>query len=126
MKCVTTKGRIIPSTTFSTEDDTSWDTSLKNDDKILTTCLVLCKNQKESNPENAEGKHTLLLSGMVIVIIVIFRCKHVLHFCTGQPRRLEREIVLLTEDRNLRVKAYARDVPVRELPDFMRWWSALG
>lgn len=44
---------------------------------------------------------------------------------SGEPRRLEREVVLLTEDRNLRVKAYARDVPVRELPDFMRW-SGLG
>lgn len=39
----------------------------------------------------------------------------------GQPRRLRREVVLLTEDRNLRVKALARDVPVREVPDFMQW-----
>lgn len=36
-------------------------------------------------------------------------------------RRLHREVVLLTEDRNLRVKAYARDVPVRELSDFAHW-----
>lgn len=39
----------------------------------------------------------------------------------GQPRRLKREVVLLTEDRNLRVKALARDVPVREVPDFVQW-----
>lgn len=32
-----------------------------------------------------------------------------------------RDVVLLTDDRNLRVKALSRDVPVRELPDFMRW-----
>lgn len=43
----------------------------------------------------------------------------------GQPRRLRREVVLLTEDRNLRVKALARDVPVREVPDFMQW-AGLG
>lgn len=43
----------------------------------------------------------------------------------GQPRRLRREVVLLTEDRNLRVKALARDVPVREVPDFMQW-AVLG
>lgn len=43
----------------------------------------------------------------------------------GEPRRLYREVVLLTEDRNLRVKALARDVPVRELPGFMQW-AGLG
>lgn len=36
-------------------------------------------------------------------------------------RRLYREVVLLTEDRNLRVKAHACDVPVRDLLDFARW-----
>lgn len=36
-------------------------------------------------------------------------------------RRLYREVVLLTEDRNLRVKAHARDVPVRDLLDFAQW-----
>jgi protein SMG6 len=35
------------------------------------------------------------------------------------------EVVLLTDDRNLRVKALARDVPVRELVDFMQW-AGLG
>jgi protein SMG6 len=43
----------------------------------------------------------------------------------GEPRRLYREVVLLTEDRNLRVKALARHVPVREVPDFMHW-AGLG
>jgi len=44
---------------------------------------------------------------------------------TGEPRRLYREVVLLTKDRNLRVKALARHVPVREVPDFMQW-AGLG
>jgi hypothetical protein len=43
----------------------------------------------------------------------------------GEPRRLYREVVLLTKDRNLRVKALARHVPVREVPDFMQW-AGLG
>lgn len=43
--------------------------------------------------------------------------------CAGEPRRLVRDVVLLTDDRNLRVKALTRDVPVRELPDFVRWAS---
>lgn len=97
VKCVTTKGAVIPSTNFSTEDDTMWDNSFSNDDKILTTCIGLCKEYKEPSQEANEG----------------------------EPRHLVREVVLLTDDRNLRVKAYARDVPVRELPDFMRW-AGLG
>lgn len=36
-------------------------------------------------------------------------------------KRLVREVVLLTDDRNLRVKALARDLPVRDLPAFMKW-----
>ncbi|XP_018574342.1 telomerase-binding protein EST1A isoform X2 [Anoplophora glabripennis] len=98
VKCVTTKGAIIASTTFSTEDDATWDSSLRNDDKILTTCLVLCKSHKDKDQAQVPE---------------------------GEPRHLVREVVLITEDRNLRVKAHARDVPVRELPDFMRW-AGLG
>lgn len=46
-------------------------------------------------------------------------------FAAGDPRHLVREVVLLTEDRNLRVKALARDMPVREVPDFAQW-AGLG
>ncbi|XP_060528527.1 telomerase-binding protein EST1A isoform X2 [Cylas formicarius] len=99
VKCVTTRGTVLPSTTFSAEDDTSLDGSLTNDDKILTTCLGLCKGH-----HHQEGEDEL---------------------ANGEPRHIVREVVLLTEDRNLRVKAYARDVPVRELPDFMQW-AGLG
>ncbi|XP_030746868.1 uncharacterized protein LOC115875527 isoform X2 [Sitophilus oryzae] len=96
VKCVTTRGAVLASTTFSTEDDATWDSTITNDDKILTTALVLCKNHM-NQPEVVEG----------------------------EPRHLVRDVVLLTEDRNLRVKAYARDVAVRALPDFMRW-AGLG
>ncbi|PSN43516.1 Telomerase-binding protein EST1A [Blattella germanica] len=67
----------------------------RNDDKILATSLSLCE---------ATGKD---------------------YTKPGEPRRLYREVVLLTEDRNLRVKALARHVPVREVPDFMQW-AGLG
>lgn len=40
---------------------------------------------------------------------------------TDGVRRLVCEVVLLTDDRNLRVKALSRDLPVRDLPAFMRW-----
>jgi hypothetical protein len=39
-------------------------------------------------------------------------------------KRLRREVVLLTDDRNLRVKALSRDVPVRDLPAFLAWSSS--
>lgn len=58
VKCVTTKGAILPSTSFSNEDDTSWECNMKNDDKILTTCLVLCKNHKDQTQDNVEGKYS--------------------------------------------------------------------
>lgn len=40
---------------------------------------------------------------------------------TDEPVRLHREVVLLTDDRNLRVKALTRNVPVRDIPAFLRW-----
>ncbi|XP_044755444.1 telomerase-binding protein EST1A [Coccinella septempunctata] len=95
IKCVTTKGAVLNSTTFTTEEDPSMNLA-KNDDKILTTCLNLSKLH-DKQMENKEG----------------------------EPRQIFREVVLLTDDRNLRVKAHSTDVPVRELPDFMKW-AGLG
>jgi len=37
------------------------------------------------------------------------------------PVHLLREVVLLTEDRNLRLKAHTHNVPVKEIPVFMKW-----
>ncbi|KOC63841.1 Telomerase-binding protein EST1A [Habropoda laboriosa] len=97
IRCLTTRGTVLTSSTFTMEEDVDKDGLTRNDDRILATCLSLCKagNKDQVNAEE------------------------------GQPRRLRREVVLLTEDRNLRVKALARDVPVREVPDFMQW-AGLG
>ncbi|XP_015110321.1 telomerase-binding protein EST1A [Diachasma alloeum] len=96
IRCLTTRGTVLSSSTFTVEEDTSLDGLTRNDDRILATCLSLCKGSKDQ--------------------VVVEE---------GQPRRLRREVVLLTEDRNLRVKALARDVPVREVPDFIQW-AGLG
>ncbi|KAK7028019.1 Smg-6, nonsense mediated mRNA decay factor [Halocaridina rubra] len=64
---------------------------ITNDDKILSCCVHFCSDSTQRRPIKAG------------------------------VRRLYREVVLLTEDRNLRVKAHARDVPVRNLLDFSRW-----
>uniref|UniRef100_A0A1B6CG54 PIN domain-containing protein n=2 Tax=Clastoptera arizonana TaxID=38151 RepID=A0A1B6CG54_9HEMI len=92
IRCVTTKGTIVKSTTFTQEQDD--DEGMKNDDRILATCLNLCAKSHTSKMEQT---------------------------VEGQPRKIYREVVLLTRDRNLRVKAHARDMPVRELPNFMQW-----
>lgn len=44
-----------------------------------------------------------------------------LHKHTDGTVRLQREVVLLTDDRNLRVKALTRNVPVRDIPAFLSW-----
>ncbi|KAL0272665.1 UNVERIFIED_CONTAM: hypothetical protein PYX00_005543 [Menopon gallinae] len=94
IRCVTMTGAFINSfTSFTVEDDV--DRDIKNDDRILATCLSLCRNSGKEQTK------------------------------PGDPRHLVREVVLLTEDRNLRVKALARDVPVREVPDFALW-AGLG
>ncbi|KAK2576206.1 hypothetical protein KPH14_008409 [Odynerus spinipes] len=97
IRCLTTRGTVLTSSTFTVEEDVDKDGLTRNDDRILATCLSLCRMgiKDQCNPEE------------------------------NQPRRLRREVVLLTEDRNLRVKALARDVPVREVPDFMQW-AGLG
>ncbi|XP_017770656.1 PREDICTED: telomerase-binding protein EST1A isoform X2 [Nicrophorus vespilloides] len=93
VKCITTKGTFLASTVFTKEDDTVVDAAMTNDDRILATCMTLCRGTVEHVP--------------------------------GGPRKLHREVVLLTEDRNLRVKALARDVPVQEVPKFLEW-AGLG
>ncbi|KAK4875117.1 hypothetical protein RN001_011539 [Aquatica leii] len=111
IKCVTTKGTTLPTFTFTVEEDSPSDSTLRNDDKILATCLMLCKNNKDQIMEGKDVEESLHANDPKDIV--------------GEPRKLFREVVLLTEDRNLRVKALARDLPVRELPDFLQW-AGLG
>ncbi|KAJ7997397.1 hypothetical protein DPEC_G00228560 [Dallia pectoralis] len=67
-----------------------------NDDVILSCCLHYCKD-KDLVPAQRDG-----------------------------PVRLRREVVLLTDDRNLRVKALTRNVPVRDIPAFLTWAKIFG
>ena len=40
---------------------------------------------------------------------------------TPDMRYVIRDVVLLTEDRNLRLKAHTTDIPVNKLSDFVQW-----
>uniref|UniRef100_A0A915K3Q2 PIN domain-containing protein n=1 Tax=Romanomermis culicivorax TaxID=13658 RepID=A0A915K3Q2_ROMCU len=68
--------------------------TMTNDDRILTSCV------KFSSTKNTNRKS---------VDISI------------EPIQLEKKLVLLTGDRNLRVKAISKQVPVRTISEFCSW-----
>lgn len=106
VKCATTKGSFLNSMTFTRESHCSSATAaaehLNNDDKILLTVTNLSKIHSAppvatmQNPANATST-----SGS----------------------NLHRKVVLLTNDRNLKLKAITQNIPVRELVDFIKWSS---
>ena len=42
-------------------------------------------------------------------------------YCSDEAIRLHRDVVLLTDDRNLRLKAHVRNVPAKDIPSFLKW-----
>lgn len=85
-----------------------------NDDKILTTCLSLCKNNSQlpvDSPQ-VEGKFINWTTKRKVLISFLV---------AGEPKKIYRDVVLLTEDRNLRVKALSSEMPVRAVMDFINW-----
>ncbi|XP_019747477.1 telomerase-binding protein EST1A [Hippocampus comes] len=92
LRALTSRGTQLESIAFRSEDTSGQQGN--NDDVILSCCLHYCQDKAEDlMPDQRNG-------GTV---------------------RLHREVVLLTDDRNLRVKALTRNVPVREIPAFLSW-----
>ncbi|XP_028840421.1 telomerase-binding protein EST1A isoform X1 [Denticeps clupeoides] len=91
LRALTSRGNQLDSIALRSEDNSGHKGN--NDDVILSCCLHYCKDKaKDFMPAQRDG-----------------------------PIRLRREVVLLTDDRNLRVKALTRNVPVRDIPAFLRW-----
>ncbi|XP_041657100.1 telomerase-binding protein EST1A [Cheilinus undulatus] len=91
LRALTSRGNQLESIAFRSEDTTGQQGT--NDDVILSCCLHYCKDKaKDFMPHQRNG-----------------------------TVRLHREVVLLTDDRNLRVKALTRNVPVRDIPSFLSW-----
>ncbi|XP_078121480.1 telomerase-binding protein EST1A [Sander vitreus] len=91
LRALTSRGNQLESIAFRSEDTSGQQGT--NDDLILSCCLHYCKDKAKD-------------------------------FMPGQRNgtvRLQREVVLLTDDRNLRVKALTRNVPVRDIPAFLSW-----
>ncbi|XP_026783660.2 telomerase-binding protein EST1A isoform X1 [Pangasianodon hypophthalmus] len=91
LRALTSRGNQLESIAFRSEDTSGQKGN--NDDVILSCCLHYCQDKaKDFMPAQRDG-----------------------------PVRLHREVVLLTDDRNLRVKALTRNVPVRDIPAFLSW-----
>ncbi|MCP9259487.1 Telomerase-binding protein est1a [Dirofilaria immitis] len=92
---ITSKGNLLTSLMFATEE-------------ICTSGeLKLCELRKtRSKPPNAVATEQSASTCMVDV---------------GQPTRLYRSVVLLTEDRALNIKAVCENIPCRTVPSFMKW-----
>ncbi|XP_069471454.1 telomerase-binding protein EST1A [Ambystoma mexicanum] len=91
LRALTSRGNELESIAFRSEDTTGQKGN--NDDLILSCCLHYCQD----------------------------RAKDFMPAKKDDPIRLQREVVLLTDDRNLRVKAMTRHVPVRDIPAFLKW-----
>ncbi|KAM6463187.1 telomerase-binding protein EST1A isoform 2-T2 [Liasis olivaceus] len=91
IRALTSRGNELESISFRSEDISRQQGN--NDDLILSCCLHYCND----------------------------RAKDFMPAKKDDPIRLLREVVLLTDDRNLRVKALTRNVPVRDIPTFLRW-----
>ncbi|XP_077361086.1 telomerase-binding protein EST1A isoform X2 [Festucalex cinctus] len=91
LRALTSRGTQLDSIAFRSEDTSGQQGN--NDDVILTCCLHYCQDKaKDFMPDQGNG-----------------------------TVRLHRKVVLLTDDRNLRVKALTRNVPVRDIPAFLSW-----
>lgn len=91
LRALTSRGNQLESIAFRSEDTSGQQGN--NDDVILSCCLHYCNDKaKDFMPHQKNG-----------------------------TVRLRREMVLLTDDRNLRVKALTRNVPVRDIPAFLSW-----
>ena len=105
-KCITSKGTILTSLAVTTEQD--GEGGKNNDDLILEACCNLHRSSRneEEEEQEAEEKNVVAASG---------GCSK------NKLLLLQRDVVLLTEDRNLKLKAHVNDVIVDKIDNFMNW-----
>ncbi|KAH8256511.1 hypothetical protein KR032_012288 [Drosophila birchii] len=108
VKCATTKGSFVNSSVFALVEEEY----LSNDDKILATAVAVSKTAKS---EQCRGEFARFL-----YINKLINNKIKLKFVDGKCF-IQTELVLITTDRNLRVKALARNLAVSALDEFLQW-----
>ena len=84
-----------------------------NDDFILNACLHFV----EDKAMEKTTKESALNSGNKLMFLYLFN----INFFIVESKSIFREVVLLTDDRNLRVKALGHNVPVKSLKHFIKW-----
>ncbi|XP_059096811.1 telomerase-binding protein EST1A-like isoform X1 [Tigriopus californicus] len=102
IKCVTSKGTTLSTMGVANEEDNT--EGKNNDDLILNTCLSLSELAPISAIASRGGEGGSSSSGGA-----------------DKMRVVKREVVLLTEDRNLKLKSHLHDIPVNKVGDFVRW-----
>ncbi|XP_026745637.1 telomerase-binding protein EST1A isoform X2 [Trichoplusia ni] len=96
LRLATSRGSLLASRACTAEQAAARAT---NDDRVLATALSLLAasaTASDADTRGDDGREAL------------------------KARRV-REVVLLTDDRNLRVKALAAELPTRDLPSFVQW-----
>ncbi|CAG4989658.1 unnamed protein product [Parnassius apollo] len=98
VRLATARGSLLASRAFTAERDRP---RACNDDRVLATALALHANLANPADTRADNQDE-----------------------SGESSKCVRqvcEVVLLTDDRNLRVKALAAELPTRDLPSFVQW-----
>lgn len=83
---------------------------LSNDDKILATAMAVSKTAK-----------TEQCTGELLPLNVLPDSISNLNFFADGKCFIQTELVLITTDRNLRVKALSRNLAVSALDEFLQW-----
>ncbi|KAF8566770.1 hypothetical protein P879_06032 [Paragonimus westermani] len=103
LRALTARGSFMETIAYRNEINGGRGPGQVNDDVILTCCNHFCKEDPDRF-RSSRGLDQKIPVGQ-----------------NTQPVRLVREIVLLTSDRNLRLKALNINVPVRPLRTFVHW-----
>ncbi|CDS40719.1 telomerase binding protein EST1A [Echinococcus multilocularis] len=103
LRALTAKGSMLETIAYRNEANGGKQPGQINDDVILTCCRRFCKEVLAQI--SAEGN-----------LVSTAESKN-------QPMRVTREVVLLTSDRNLRLKALSLNIPARPLRPFVEWSS---
>ncbi|CAH8473200.1 unnamed protein product [Schistosoma turkestanicum] len=108
LRALTARGSLMETIAYRNEINGGRTPGQTNDDVILTCCQHFCKESSD---------HFLQLRNLSSSI----DHSAIQGDQNNQPMRLIREVVLLTSDRNLRLKALNVNIPARPLKTFVNW-----
>ncbi|OTF73802.1 hypothetical protein BLA29_006351 [Euroglyphus maynei] len=113
IRAITSKGSLLDRIDYKEESYNNLDPT-NNDDLILYGCINLVEKDRHTNNEQIDDKwmHTLLKDAGE---------QHL----TNQDEFIYRDVILITDDMNLRIKSLGYDVPVKKFKQFRKWANTL-